>query len=234
MQISNCVKFTTSETEKSTSMSTGSKRAKGTRTPLNDITNQKITIVNDVFGSAYHLISEEMLPYASMGAAVPHLDADVATPATLVPRNAQVLSFMVDGEGSTFVWHDGLYTVRAGYGLAEAVGCNSIVYGFAYRDGERTVVRLFDASRLRGESLASMSCMQRFEQLFNRASASSKNAHSAVRLHWVWNEDWLYRTVLCSGDKFDWIDYSWDFAVRLPEALTQEARYSKILKAGEA
>lgn len=215
-------------------MSTGKKRAKVARTPLDDIANQHITIVNDVFGSPYHMISAEMLPYASMGAAVPHLDADVATPATLVPRNAQVLSFMVDAEGGTFVWHDGLYTVRAGFGLAEAVGSDSIVYGFAYRHGERTVVRLFDACRLRGESLASMSCMQRFEQLYKGASTASKDAHSAVRLHWVWNEDWLYRTVLCSGDKFDWIDYGWDFAVRLPEALTHEARYSKILKAGEA
>ena len=217
-------------------MSAGKKRAKVTRTPLDDIANQEITIVNDVFGAPYHMISSEMLPYASMGAAVAHLDADVATPATLVPRNAQVLSFMVDAEGGTYVWHDGLYTVRAGYGLAEAVGCDSIVYGFAYRDGERTVVRLFDACRLRGESLAALSCMQRFEQLHKGASTSSRDAHSAVRLHWVWNEDWLYRTVLCSSssDKFDWIDYGWDYAVRLPEALTQEARYSKILKAREA
>ena len=215
-------------------MSSGAKRMKATRTPLSDITNHKITIVSDVFGSPYHLITQEMLPYASMGAAVQHLDADVATPATLVPRNAQVLSFMVDGEGNTFVWHDGLYTVRAGYGLCEAVGCDSIVYGFAHRDAERTVVRLFDACRLRGESLAAKTCMQRFEQLYNRASMSSKVAHSAVRLHWVWNEDWLYRTVLCSGERFDWIDYGWDFAVRLPDALTPEACYSKILKAGDA
>jgi hypothetical protein len=215
-------------------MSAGKKRAKVARTPLDDIANQQITIVNDVFGAPYHMISAEMLPYASMGAAVAHLDADVATPATLVPRNAQVLSFMVDAEGGTYVWHDGLYTVRAGYGLAEAVGCDSIVYGFAYREAERTVVRLFDACRLRGESLAAMPCMQRFEQLFNRASTASKVAHSAVRLHWVWNEDWLHRTVLSSGERFDWIDYGWDFAVRLPDALTQEACYSKIVTAGDA
>jgi len=211
-------------------MNTNAKRARRAPSAVDCITNQRITIVNDVFGAPYHLISDEMLPYASMGAAVRHLDADVATPATLVPRDAQVLSFMVDGEGGTFVWHDGLYTVRSGFGLAEVVGCDSIVYGFAYRDAERTVVRLFDACRLRGQSLAALSCMQRFEQLFNRASASSKDAHSAVRLHWVWNEDWLYRTVLCSSDKFDWIDYSWDFAIRLPDALTQEACYNKILK----
>ena len=213
-------------------MSAGKKRAKVARTPLDDIANQQITIVNDVFGAPYHMISSEMLPYASMGAAVAHLDADVATPATLVPRNAQVLSFMVDAEGGTYVWHDGLYTVRAGYGLAEDVG---VVYGFAYRDGERTVVRLFDACRLRGQNLATLNCIQRFEQLHKGESTSSRDAHSAVRLHWVWNEDWLYRTVLCSSssDTFDWIDYGWDFAVRLPEALTQEARYSKILKTGE-
>lgn len=215
-------------------MSAATKRARATPTPLDDIASQQITIVSDVFGSPYHMISEEMLPYASMGAAVPHLDTDVATPATLVPRNAQVLSFMVDAEGGTYVWHDGLYTVRAGYGLCEAVGCDSIVYGFAYRDGERTIVRLFDACRLRGQSLAALSCMQRFEQLFKGASSSSKDALSAVRLHWVWNEDWLYRTVLNSDDSFEWIDYGWDFAVRLPEALTQQACYSKILKAGDA
>ena len=205
------------------------KRTRVAPKALDCIANQKITIVNDVFGSPYNLIADEMLPYASMGASVPHLDADVATPATLVPKNAEVLSFMVDGEGSTFVWHDGLYTVRAGYGLAEAVDCDSIVYGFAYRDGDRTVVRLFDACRLRGQSLATLTCMQRFEQLFKGVSASTKDARSAVRLHWVWNEDWLHRTVLRSSDKFDWIDYSWDFAIRLPDALTREARYNKIL-----
>jgi hypothetical protein len=45
----------------------------------------------------------------------------------------------------------------------------------------------------------------------------------------VWNVAWLHWRVLCSSDKFDWIDYSWDFAVRLPDALTREACYNKIL-----
>jgi hypothetical protein len=205
------------------------KRTRVAPKALDCIANQKITIVNDVFGSPYHMISEEMLQYAKLGVAVQHSEADVAAPATLVPKNAEVLSFMVDAEGNTFAWHDGLYTVRAGYGLAEAVDCDSIVYGFAYRDGDRTVVRLFDACRLRGQSLATLTCMQRFEQLYKGVSASTKDAHSAVRLHWVWNEDWLHRTVLCSSDKFDWIDYSWDFAVRLPDTLTREACYNKIL-----
>ena len=69
-------------------MSAVAKRTRVVPKALDCIANQKITIVNDVFGSPYHMISEEMLPYAKAGAGVRHSDADVAT-RTTTPRAAR-------------------------------------------------------------------------------------------------------------------------------------------------
>jgi hypothetical protein len=192
-----------------------------------------ITIVSDVAGCPHNFLSAECLPYAQLGGTVQHNDADKRLPATLVPAGAVVLSFVVDREGNTFVWKDGLFVARAEYCLDKHVGSDSIVYGFGFWDAELRVpvVRLFDACRLKGQCLLQLDCFQRFGRLFEGLSGESRSRTSLVRLHWVWTEGWLYENVMRKPqEKLHGLDCELQCAIRLPERLGPESCYYTILE----
>jgi len=198
------------------------------------VTTHAITLVSDVAGCPQNFLADECVPYAQAGGVVQHCAADAGRPATLVPTSAVVLSFVVDKEGNTFVWKDGLFAARAEYSMEHVVGCDSIVYGFAYhgQDMRVPVVRLFDACRLQGRCMLSKNCFERFEQLFAGMSASSRSRASTVRMHWVWTEGWLHEFVLCQPkEHVHGMDCEWDSAMRLPDVLAPGACYYTITAA---
>lgn len=198
---------------------------------VQDVAAYEIMLVSDVAGCPQNFLAEECVPYAQPGGAVQYCAADGAAPATLVPKDSVVLSFVVDKAGNTFVWKDGLFAARPEYCMQAVVGCDSIVYGFAYHDQQLAVpvVRLFDACRLKGRCMRSMNCFERFGQLFSDMSVSTKTSTSVVRMHWVWTEAWLHDFVLCKADEhLHGLDCQWQSAIRLPHMLTQEAYYHTI------
>ena len=200
---------------------------------MQDITSYKITLMSDVAGGQQSFLAAECVPYAQPGGAVMYCAADGGAPATLVPKDSVLLSFVVDKTGSTFVWKDDLFSARPEYCLRGVVGCDSIVYGFAYHDAQlgAPVVRLFDACRLNGACLQSLDCFQRFGQLFANMSASSKTSASVVRMHWVWTESWLHDFVLCQAEqRLHGLDCEWQCAIRLPLMLTPDAFYHTITR----
>jgi hypothetical protein len=191
-----------------------------------------ITIISDVAGCPHNFLSAECVPYAPLGGTVQHKDADEGRPATLVPAEAVLLSFVVDREGNTFVWKDGLFVARAEYCLQKYVGCDSIVYGFGFLDAELRVpvVRLFDACRLNGQCLLQLNCFERFGKLFEGLSGESRSRSSLVRLHWVWTEGWLHANVMRKPNaKEHGLDCQVQCAIRLPEHLGAESCYYTIL-----
>ena len=121
------------------------------KTLVETVTSHAITIISDIAGCPQNFLADECVPYAQADGEMQHSATDTDKPATLLPTNAVVLSFVVDKKGNTFVWKDGLFAVRSDYCLHHVVGCNSIVYGFAYHNSELgvAVVRLFDACRLK-------------------------------------------------------------------------------------
>ena len=202
---------------------------------LAGVSQHAITLISDVAGFPQAFLRDECLPYARLGGTVQHDGADKARAATLVPADAVLLSFVVDKQGHTFLWKDGLFAARADYGLEHLVGLDSVVYGFAFFDEElrAPVVRLFDASRLRGECLLQLNCFQRFGKLFDGLSANARSRSSLVRLHWVWTEGWLHEFVLCKPDeKLHGLDCALQCAIRLPELLAPDACYYTIVAAG--
>lgn len=201
---------------------------------LDSMSAQEVTIVSDVAGCPHNFLTAECLPYAQMGGTVQHSIADVARPATLVPAEAILLAFVVDSQGNTFVWKEGLFVARAEYCLHQHVGSDSIVYGFAFTDAElhMPVVRLFDACRLNGRCLLQLDCFERFRLLFERLSAESRSRTSLVRLHWVWTEGWLHENVLRKPkEKLHGLDCELQCAIRLPERLGPTSCYYTILDA---
>jgi hypothetical protein len=200
---------------------------------VQDVAAYEITLVSGVAGCPQNFLANECVPYAQPGAVVQYCAADGAAPATLVPKDSVVLTFVVDKDGNTFVWKDGLFAARPDYCMKSVVGCDSIVYGFAYHDKQLAVpvVRLFDACRLKGRCLRSMNCFERFGQLFADMSVSSKTSTSVVRMHWVWTETWLHDFVLCKADEqLHGLDCQWQSAIRLPLMLTQDAYYHTITR----
>ncbi len=194
-----------------------------------------ITLISDVAGCPQSFLLAECVPYARMGATVRHGAEDAARAATLVPADAVLLSFVVDKEGHTFVWKDGLFAARGEYSLEPYVGVDSVAYGFAFFDAalNAPVVRLFDASRLRGQCLLALDCFGRFKQLFEGLTATARSRTSLVRLHWVWTEGWLHEFVLSKPDeKLHGLDCALQCAVRLPQWLTPDACYHTIVHAG--
>lgn len=201
---------------------------------LDSMSAQEVTLVSDVAGCPHNFLAAECLPYAQMGGTVQHSIADVARPATLVPAEAILLAFVVDSQGNTFVWKEGLFVARAEYCLHQHVGSDSIVYGFAFTDTElhMPVVRLFDACRLNGRCLLQLDCFERFRLLFERLSAESRSRTSLVRLHWVWTEGWLHENVLRKPkEKLHGLDCELQCAIRLPERLGPTSCYYTILDA---
>lgn len=196
------------------------------------VTSHSITIISDIAGCPQNFLADECVPYAQAGCEIQHCAADAGRPATLLPTNAVVLSFVVDKQGNTFVWKEGLFAARPEYCLQHVVGCNSIVYGFAYHDKELgvPVVRLFDACRLQGRCMLALNCFERFEQLFAGLCDSSRDRKSIVRMHWVWTEAWLNEFVLCKAqENLHGLDCEWQCAIRLPEMLGSDACYHKIV-----
>ena len=186
----------------------------------------KITVISDIAGCPQAFLGSECVPYARPGGAVCAGGASAAGPATLFPRHAILLTFVVDRDGNTFLWHDDLFAARAEYSLEHFVGADSIVYGFAYHDTALglPVVRLFDACRLRGRSLLGLTCFERFGALFEGVSAVSRSRASVVRMHWVWTEGWLDEFVLRKPDEaLHGMDCEWEYAIRLPELLAPDA-----------
>jgi hypothetical protein len=199
---------------------------------LQSVSAFPVTIVSDVAGCPQNFLTEECLPYAQLGGTVQHNGEDTERPATLVPTEAVVLAFVVDREGHTFVWKDGLFVARAQYCLNQHVGSDSIVYGFGFWDSELRVpvVRLFDACRLQGHCLRHLNCFERFGRLFEALSGESRSRTSLVRLHWVWTEGWLYENVLRRPhEKLHGLDCDLQCAIRLPERLGPESCYYTIL-----
>jgi hypothetical protein len=199
---------------------------------LSSMSHHQVTLVSDVAGCAQNFLAQECVPYAQMGGTVEHSGADVGRPATLVPADAVLLAFVVDSGGNTFVWKDGLFVARAEYCLHQHVGVDSIVYGFAFTDKElrAPVVRLFDACRLKGESLLQLDTFERFGRLFQELSADSRSRTSVVRLHWVWTEGWLHENVLRKpGERLHGLDCELQCAIRLPERLGPESCYYTIV-----
>ncbi len=193
-----------------------------------------VTIISDIAGCPHNFLSAECLPYAQMGETVEHKSTDEELPSTLVPSAAVLLSFVVDREGNTFLWKEGLFVARAEYSLHDFVGCDSIVYGFGFFDAElrRPVIRLFDACRLRGQCLLALDCFGRFKQLFEGLTATARSRTSLVRLHWVWTEGWLYENVLCKpNEKLHGLDCELQCAIRLPQRLGPASCYHTILGA---
>lgn len=191
-----------------------------------------VTIISDVAGCPHNFLTNECLPYAKLGGTVEHSAEDQPRAATLVPAEAVLLAFVVDREGHTFVWKDGLFVARAEYCLHQHVGPDSIVYGFGFVDAELRVpvVRLFDACRLNGQCLLHLNCFQRFGQLFDGLSGESRSRTSVVRLHWVWTEGWLHENVMRKpNEKLHGLDCELQCAIRLPDRLGPESCYYTIL-----
>ena len=199
---------------------------------LHSMSAHAVTLVGEVAGCPQNFLAAECLPYAQLGGTVQHDSTDAARPATLVPAEAILLAFVVDSQGHTFVWKDGLFVARAEYCLHQHVGSDSIVYGFAFSDSELQVpvVRLFDACRLNGRCLLNFDCFERFKLLFERLSAESRSRSSVVRLHWVWTEGWLHENVLRKPqEKLHGLDCELQCAIRLPERLGPSSCYYTIL-----
>jgi hypothetical protein len=202
---------------------------------LQSVSAFPVTIVSDVAGCPQNFLTDECLPYAQLGGTVQHNGEDAGRPATLVPADAVVLAFVVDREGHTFVWKDGLFVARAEYSLHHHVGSDSIVYGFGFLDKElcMPVVRLFDACRLQGQCLLHLDCFERFGRLFDGLSASARSRTSLIRLHWVWTEGWLHENVLRKPqEKLHGLDCELQCAIRLPQRLGPASYYYTILDYG--
>jgi hypothetical protein len=195
---------------------------------LAELAQYEVMLISDLAGCPQTFLASECVAYASAGEPMQAGMANAGCPATLVPSKAVIVGFVVDREGNTFVWHDGLFAARAEFSLEHFVGTDSIVYGFVLHDNELRgpVVRLFDASRLRGESLLGLNCFERFGRLFDGVSASSRSKTSRVRMHWVWTEQWIKEFVLCKPtERLHGLDCEWQCAIRLPEQLSPQARY---------
>jgi hypothetical protein len=202
---------------------------------LAGVSKHTITLFSDLAGCPQNFMREECVPYARLGGTVQHGDADAARAATLVPADSVLLSFLVDKQGNTFVWKDGLFAARVEYGLDSFIGPDSVVYGFAFFDEElcAPVVRVFDASRLRGKCMLGLNCFERFKVLFENLSASARSRSSLVRLHWVWTEGWLHEFVLCKpNETLHGLDCALQCAIRLPELLSPDASYYTIVAPG--
>jgi hypothetical protein len=201
------------------------------RTVIAGVSKHKITVISDLAGCPQTFLASECVVYAQKGVAVQPCASSAAGPATLLPRDAILLAFVVDTQGNTFLFHDDLFAARAEYSLHEYVGNDSIVYGFAFLDTmlRVPVVRLFDACRLRGQCLLSLTCFQRFGRLFDGLNATTRSRSSLVRLHWVWTEGWVDEFVLRKpGEALHGMDCEWECAIRLPEILAPDALYHVI------
>lgn len=201
------------------------------RCPLADLVQHQVMLIGDLAGCAQTFLASECVPYAKRGESVSVDERSMGCAATLVPRHAVIVAFVVDRDGNTFLWHDGLFAARAEFSLEPYVGADSIVYGFAFYDQDlRTaVVRLFDACRLRGASLLGLNCFERFGRLFEGVSAATRSRTSLVRMHWVWTEGWIKEFVLLKPTEcLHGLDCEWQSAIRLPEQLSPTACYHKI------
>jgi len=197
------------------------------RPVMQDIALHEVILTSDVAGCPQTFLRSEYVAYAQKGEPVQAIQEGHQAAATLVPTGAVVLAFVVDRDGNTFVWKDGLFAARSDYSMEHFVGADSIVYGFAARAADgRVVVRLFDAVKLRGVSLVDMDCFGRFGRLWEGISATSRSRSSIVRTHWVWSEAWVTSEVLCKPDEnAHGLDCAWQYAVRLPQLLSAEAKY---------
>jgi hypothetical protein len=201
------------------------------RGPLADLTQHEVMLVGDLAGCAQIFLASECVPYAQKGSPALADERSKGCAATLVPSRSVIVAFVVDRDGNTFIWHDGLFAARAEFSLEPYVGADSIVYGFAFHDKDlnAAVVRLFDACRLRGASLLGLNCFERFGRLFEGVSASTRSRTSLVRMHWVWTEGWIKEFVLLKPTEgLHGLDCEWQSAIRLPEQLSPTAVYHEI------
>ena len=193
---------------------------------LKHIQQVQISIMSDVFG---HVRTDEPAVHHKFileTEELEHTRFDMHKPATILPKQAHFVSLTVDRQGNTFVSSDKIYTAKMPYSLRNIIPNDSVLHAIIFNThkGMRPVLGLFDASCVGGQPLQQYNCIQRHSILHKAFRGSGMYPH--IRMHWVGHENVLvhdlqYRRVS--------VDFDIDCAVRLPDAVSSEIKYARII-----
>jgi len=121
---------------------------------------------------------------------------DASCMSTLVPRDAQGVT-LVTTATDTFVLFpeasgDELFLARPAFSARHALGPDAVAHGWLYRNRrDRTLVALFDASRIDGVDLRARGAIERHTQVHDKTHALP--ASSSLHYHWCGYEEHCMR-----------------------------------------
>jgi hypothetical protein len=197
------------------------------------VLDMKINLLADVISTPCMHGVYETLRYSAVGAEDEHTRYDAERPATLLPRDAQILGLFVDSAGNTFAYADDLYTTKLEYSLRGIVPNDSVVYAFLFRNAAgMPSVGIFDASRVHGHCLRHLPCIERFKAIharFKRSETPHAAGRPAVYLHWVGHEAVLVHMLKCRHETSMNVDFAVDCVLRLSDALGEHSTCCKLL-----
>lgn len=203
---------------------------------MQSIQDMKINILSEVISTPCMFGVYQTLRYCSMESDGEHTRFDLEKPATLFPMEAQVVGFFVDTAGNTFVYTDDLYKAKMEYSLHDMVPKDSVVYAFVFKNRHgRTVVGIFDSSRVNGHCLLHLPCIERFKvihSVFKKRDENMKvNAQNlpGVYLHWVGHEGVLMNMMKYRKQNEMKVDFDVDCVLRLSDELLEHSTCCKLL-----
>ena len=115
---------------------------------------------------------------------------------TLVPRDAEIIT-LVTTATDTFVLlpersDSQLFLARPAFSARHALGSDAVAHGWLYRNRRgRTLVAVFDASRLDGVELRTRGALERHRSVHERLNALP--ATSCLHYHWCGHEEHCMR-----------------------------------------
>lgn len=200
------------------------------------IQDVKINVLSDVISTPCMFGVYQTLRYCSVESDGEHTRFDIENPATLFPMDAKIVGFFVDSAGNTFVYTDDLYKAKMEYSLHDTVPKDSVLYAFVFKNRQgRTVVGIFDTSRVNGHCLMNLTCIERFKfihSVFKKRDENTKlNAGSlpGVYLHWVGHEGVLMDMMKNRKQKELKVDFDVDCVLRLSDELLEHSTCCKLL-----
>ena len=194
------------------------------------VLDMKINVLADVVSTPCMGGVYQTLRYCSVGAEGEHTRYDTERPATLLPRDTQILGLFVDSAGNTFAYADDLYTTKLEYSLRGIVPNDSVVHAFLFRNTQgRPLLGIFDASRVDGHCLVHLPCIERFKVLHGRFKRSDAPHRTNVNLHWVGHEAVLVHMLKCRHERSLNVDFVVDCVLRLSDALGEHSTCCKLL-----
>ena len=190
------------------------------------VLDMQINVLADVVSSPCMGGVYQSLRYCPVAAEDEHTRYDTERPATLLPRDAQILGLFVDSASNTFAYADQLYTAKLEYSLRGIVPNDSVVHAFLFRNTHgRPLLGIFDASRVDGRCVQHLPCIERFKVLHGRF----KQIGTHVNLHWVGHEAVLVQMLKCRHERRLDVDFAVDCVLRLSDALGEHSTCCKLL-----